>query len=262
MAEALRGDAAAAGRALEDAQRTNRSRARLYDADWARARAWTLVAGGKLTDAERAGVEATGVAVRGDRWTYEVLALHDLARFQGLGAHGNPAAAAMVARLEELADRVDGKLAPACAAHARALAAGDGVALDAAADTFGELGFDLFAAEARAAAAEAHTAAGQKARANASAERARRLAAACVGATTPLLRRLAAGGQPGDLTRRERETAELAARGHSDREIADVLYLSVRTVHAHLRSAYAKLGVAGRGELAAALDIPPDGGRE
>jgi DNA-binding CsgD family transcriptional regulator len=262
MAEALRGDAAAAGRALEDAQRTNRSRARLYDADWARARAWTLVAGGKLTDAERAGVEATGVAVRGDRWTYEVLALHDLARFQGLGAHGNPAAAAMVARLEELADRVDGKLAPACAAHARSLAAGDGVALDAAADTFGELGFDLFAAEARAAAAEAHTAAGQKARANASAERARRLAAACVGATTPLLRRLAAGGQPGDLTRRERETAELAARGHSDREIADVLYLSVRTVHAHLRSAYAKLGVAGRGELAAALDIPPDGGRE
>jgi DNA-binding CsgD family transcriptional regulator len=168
----------------------------------------------------------------------------------------------MVGRLEELADRVDGKLAPACAAHARALAAGDGVALDAAADTFAELGFDLFAAEAQAAAAEAHAALGQKARANASAERARRLAAACVGATTPLLRRLGAAGQPGDLTRREREIAELAARGHTDREIADMLYLSVRTVHAHLRSAYAKLGVAGRGELAAALDIRRDAGRE
>jgi DNA-binding CsgD family transcriptional regulator len=262
MAEALRDEADAAERALEDAQRTNRSRARLYDADWARAQAWMLVAAGKLTDAERAGVEATGVAVGGDRWTYEVLALHDLARFQGLGARGNPAAAAMVSRLEELADRVDGKLAPACAAHARALAAGDGVALDAAADTFVELGFDLFAAEAQAAAAEAHAAAGQKARAHASAERARRLAAACVGATTPLLRRLAAAGQPGDLTRREREIAELAARGHTDREIASMLYLSVRTVHAHLRSAYAKLGVHGRGELAAALDIPPDAGRE
>jgi ATP/maltotriose-dependent transcriptional regulator MalT len=262
MAEALRGEADAAERALEDAQRTNRSRARLYDADWARARAWMLVAAGKLTDAERAGVEATGVAVGGDRWTYEVLALHDLARFQGLGARGTPAAAAMVGRLEELADQVDGQLAPACAAHARALAAGDGVALDVAADTFVELGFDLFAAEAQAAAAEAHAAAGQKARAHASAERARRLAAACVGATTPLLRRLGAAGQPGDLTRREREIAELAARGHTDREIANMLYLSVRTVHAHLRSAYAKLGVAGRGELAAALDIPPDAGRE
>ncbi len=262
MGEALRGDAAAAERALEDAQSTNRSRARLYDADWARARAWTLVAAGQLTDAERAVREATGVAVRGDRWTYEVLALHDLARFQGLGARGTVAAAAMVGRLEELANRVDGRLAPACAAHARALAAGDGVALDAAAATFGELGFDLFAAEAQVAAAEAHAAAGQKASAHASTERARRLAAACVGATTPLLRRLGAAGQPGDLTRRERETAELAARGHSDREIADTLYLSVRTVHAHLRSAYAKLGVSGRGELAAALDIPGDGGRE
>jgi DNA-binding CsgD family transcriptional regulator/tetratricopeptide (TPR) repeat protein len=262
MAEALRGDADAAERALEDAQRTNRSRARLYDADWARARAWTQVAAGKLTDAERAGVEATGVAVGGDRWTYEVLALHDLARFQGLAARGTPAAAAMVGRLDELAGRVDGKLAPACAAHARALAAGDGAALDAAADTFAELGFELFAAEAQAAAAEAHAVAGQKARAHASAERARRLAAACVGATTPLLRRMGTAGQPGDLTRREREIAELAARGHTDREIADMLYLSVRTVHAHLRSAYAKLGVAGRGGLAAALDIRPDAGRE
>jgi DNA-binding CsgD family transcriptional regulator/tetratricopeptide (TPR) repeat protein len=262
MAEALRGEAGAAERALEDAQRTNRSRARLYDADWARARAWMLVAGGQLSEAERAGVEAAGVAVRGDRWTYEVLALHDLARFQGLGARGTPAAAAMVGRLEELAGRIDGRLAPACAVHARALAAGDGAALDAAAATFGELGFDLFAAEAQSAAAEAHHAAGQKAHAHASAERARRLAATCAGATTPLLRRLGATGQPGDLTRREREIAELAARGHPDREIADMLFLSIRTVHAHLRSAYAKLGVSGRGELPAALGIPGAGGRE
>jgi DNA-binding CsgD family transcriptional regulator/tetratricopeptide (TPR) repeat protein len=248
MAEALRGEAAAAERALEDAQRTNRSRARLYDADWARARAWMLAAAGKLTDAER--------------WTYEVLALHDRARFLGLGGLGTPPAAAVVGRLEELAGKVDGRLAPACADHARALANGDGVALDAAAATFSELGFDLFAAEAQAAAAEAHTAAGQNAKAHASTERARRLATACVGSTTPLLRRVETAGQPGDLTRRERETAGLAARGHSDREIADMLFLSVRTVHAHLRSAYAKLGVSGRGELAAALDIPPGDRRD
>jgi DNA-binding CsgD family transcriptional regulator len=263
MAEALRGEAGAAEQALDEAQRTNRSRARLYDADWARARAWTLVAAGHLTDADRAGVEATDVAVRAERWTYEVLALHDRARFRGVGGRlGSAATDDVVGRLEQLADMVDGQLAPACADHAKALAAGDGSGLDAVAATFGELGFDLFAAEAQAAAAEAHGAAGRKASAHASTERARRMAAACVGATTPLLRRLAAPGKPGDLTRREREIAELAARGNSDRAIADILFLSVRTVHAHLRSAYAKLGVTGRGELAAALDIPPGTGRE
>jgi DNA-binding CsgD family transcriptional regulator len=270
MAEALRGEAAAAERALDDAQRTNRSRARLYDADWARARAWALVASGRLTAGEQASVEAADVAVRAERWTYEVLALHDRVRFGGLGAAegaGSPGgaggaagAATVVGRLEELAEIVDGGLAAACAAHARALAAGDGAALDAAAVSFGGLGFDLFAAEAQAAAAEAHRAAGHKAAAHASAERARRLTDDCAGATTPRLRRLVTAGQPGALTRRERETAELAARGHTDREIADMLFLSIRTVHAHLRSAYAKLGVSGRGELVTALDVRPDTG--
>ena len=72
-----------------------------------------------------------------------------------------------------------------------------------------------------------------------------------------LLRGLVAHEQLGELTPRERETAELAARGRTDREIAEALFLSIRTVHAHLRSAYAKLGVTGRGDLAAIL-LPPD----
>ncbi|MGH9113295.1 MAG: response regulator transcription factor, partial [Acidimicrobiales bacterium] len=103
----------------------------------------------------------------------------------------------------------------------------------------------------------AHRRAGRTASANASAQRARGLAESCEGASTPLLRSLTAGDQPAELTPRERETAGLAARGLTDREIAEALFLSVRTVHAHLRSAYAKLGVAGRGELADVLGIPP-----
>ncbi len=59
------------------------------------------------------------------------------------------------------------------------------------------------------------------------------------------------------LTRRERDIATLAAGGASSKEIADRLYLSVRTVNNHLQSAYSKLGIAGRRELANALAEHP-----
>jgi DNA-binding CsgD family transcriptional regulator len=55
------------------------------------------------------------------------------------------------------------------------------------------------------------------------------------------------------LTPAERQVAELAAAGRSNREIAAVLVLSVRTVESQLSSAYAKLGVRGRAGLGAAL---------
>jgi DNA-binding CsgD family transcriptional regulator len=252
MAEALAGDAAAAERTLAEAERSTRSRARLYDVDLARARAWTQVAAGQRTQALGSLREAAAIAVDAERWTYELLALHDLARF------GTTAEAQAVAgRLAELSEQwVDGRLAPACAAHARALGGSDGEGLDAAAATFADLGFDLFAAEAQASAVEAHRRHGRKASAHASAERARRLAERCEGASTPLLRSLATAGLLDELTPREREAAELAARGLTDREIADALFLSIRTVHAHLRSAYAKLDISSRTELAAIL-LPP-----
>ena len=44
--------------------------------------------------------------------------------------------------------------------------------------------------------------------------------------------------------------AELVTQGHSNREIAGLLFLSPKTVAAHLTSAYAKLGVRSRTELA------------
>ncbi|TMR20266.1 helix-turn-helix transcriptional regulator [Nonomuraea turkmeniaca] len=42
--------------------------------------------------------------------------------------------------------------------------------------------------------------------------------------------------------------------GLTSREIADRLYLSIRTVDNHLRSAYIKLGATGRTELPDHLD--------
>ncbi len=48
----------------------------------------------------------------------------------------------------------------------------------------------------------------------------------------------------------------LAAAGRTNREIAETLYLSVRTVETHLSHAYRKLGVRSRTELALALEPP------
>lgn len=55
------------------------------------------------------------------------------------------------------------------------------------------------------------------------------------------------------LTRREREVTALAAEGDSDRQIADKLKLSLRTVEGHLYRSYTKLGISSRMELLAAL---------
>jgi DNA-binding CsgD family transcriptional regulator len=58
---------------------------------------------------------------------------------------------------------------------------------------------------------------------------------------------------------REREVAELAAAGYTDREIADRLHLSARTVESHLYRAYRKLGVGSRAALGEILGARPYG---
>lgn len=60
-------------------------------------------------------------------------------------------------------------------------------------------------------------------------------------------------GRPGArplLTEREREVLALVARGHTDRELAEQLSLSVRTVQNHLASVRRKTDLRRRSELA------------
>ncbi len=49
-----------------------------------------------------------------------------------------------------------------------------------------------------------------------------------------------------ELTKREVEVLRLVARGLSDTQVADLLVISPRTVNAHLRSIYSKLGITSR----------------
>jgi DNA-binding NarL/FixJ family response regulator len=54
-------------------------------------------------------------------------------------------------------------------------------------------------------------------------------------------------GYPAGLTAREVELLALVARGLTNGQVAQELYLSPRTVNAHLTSVYRKLGVSSRG---------------
>jgi DNA-binding CsgD family transcriptional regulator len=77
----------------------------------------------------------------------------------------------------------------------------------------------------------------------------------------------AAGGRPRrealsgpeSLTPSERRVADLAARGQSNRDIAQTLYVTPKTVEVHLTSIYRKLGISARRALPAALAGHPPG---
>jgi DNA-binding CsgD family transcriptional regulator len=66
-------------------------------------------------------------------------------------------------------------------------------------------------------------------------------------------RRSALLSGPASLTPSERRIAELARSGQSNRQIAQTLFVTPKTVEYHLRNTYRKLGIETRRELAGAL---------
>jgi DNA-binding CsgD family transcriptional regulator len=60
-------------------------------------------------------------------------------------------------------------------------------------------------------------------------------------------------GEPGGLTRREREIAELVARGMSNKDIAAALVIGRRTVESHVENILVKLGFTSRTQVASWL---------
>jgi DNA-binding CsgD family transcriptional regulator len=61
-----------------------------------------------------------------------------------------------------------------------------------------------------------------------------------------------------ELTPAEQRAARLVADGHSNKEIAALMYVSPKTVEANLSRVYAKLGVGSRTELVRFLADQPE----
>lgn len=203
------------------------------------ARAWVAAARG----GERTGVDlaraAADTAHRAGQYAVEAEALHHAARF------GDRTVAA---RLATLAKRVDGGLAGLYARHAAALASSDVSGLDAVSVDFEDAGLLLSAADAAAQAVVLYERSGHYRHNTDAAARALRLAGQCGGAATPAISAVA---RPLPISSREREIAALIAEGLSNRDIADKLTVSVRTVEGHIYRACIKLDISDREELAA-----------
>jgi len=213
-----------------------------FRVDLIRPRAWAAVAGGDAPGACALLGEGAALCREIGDHVGESTALHDLAR---LGRAGDAAD-----RLRELASRIEGPLAAARAAHTDALVVQDGAALSTSADRFESIGCLLLAAEAVCDAATAWRRKGHPRDANAAELRADGLIARCEGATTPALCDLSSRSW---LTPAEHTAAVRAAAGASNRQIAQELSLSVRTVENRLLQVYRKLGVGGRSDLPEAL---------
>lgn len=200
---------------------------------------------------DRAAVLAHKVAERcttAGRFAQAISALHLAARI----GHGR----FVVDRSAQLASSVNSAVLHARADHVLALANYDAEALAGIGDRFAQLGMRPLAAEAAAQSCAAYRKAGKHHSTRMAAAKCHRLLTsynvrlpAWVGFSTTSAHDLSIG-----LTAREREIAGYAATGLSNREIADRLTVSIRTVENHLQRAYSKLGISTRSDLILKLD--------
>ncbi len=217
-----------------------------YEVEVLQARAWARAAGGDIASGRKHLEAAAALGTDVGDLLGAVEALHGLAR---MGR-----ARQIVDRLGELAETVDGELTAARLAYTLGAARRDSRGLDEAAAQFEELGANLYAAEALGESAVHLLRAGMSREAASSQQRAARLLSRCERAVTPFVRAIGVRAQ---LTPAELDTALQAASGSTDRQIAEVMHLSVRTVENRLHRVYQKLGLSHRRELGEALrDLP------
>jgi DNA-binding CsgD family transcriptional regulator len=233
------GDHDAAAAAMEVTRQSRHPAYEYVESSYLLASAWVAAAAGRVTEAHALSRQAAEFARSHGQLAREVLALQTAGQFGDTGGAD---------RLAELTTKVEGPRAPLAARYARALAAGDAVALGAVSRDFEAMGDKLAAADAAAQASTSHRLAGQRGSALTANARAVQLAKDCGDAVSPAL---AAARVPLPFTRREHEIALLLSRGLSNRDIAKATSLSIRTVEGHIYQASTKAGVSSRSELSA-----------
>ncbi len=204
------------------------------------AEAWLAASRGRTSQAIELARQAAEFARSHGQYAREVLCLQNALQF------GDDVDAD---RLTELAEMVDAPRAGLVARWAAGLAAKDAPALLVVSQDLELMGDRIAAADAAAQAALVFSSQNLRGGRLTAGSRATQLATDC-GATTPATGRVA---EPLPLTGREREIAAMVRDGLSNKQIAEALTMSVRTVEGHIYRACAKLGLANRSDLAAVV---------
>jgi DNA-binding CsgD family transcriptional regulator len=237
---AIRGstdEAAAALDALDELRRPFRS----LDYERSLARAWVAASQGGVSEAIAVLRSSAERAAASGQFAAEVICLQTATQFGDRS--GAP-------RLRELEAIVDGTRVGYAARFAAALRDGDAAELVTVSEDFEAMGDLVAAVDAAAHAAIAYRRQDLRGSALGCMTRAEALAEQCGGANTPALQQ---AGEPLPLTDREREIVMLLGQGLSNRDVAERLTLSVRTVEGHIYKAMTKTGTTSREQLAALM---------
>jgi DNA-binding CsgD family transcriptional regulator len=248
LASSYQGDPRTAESALVDLDQGPPTAVRIQEVSTIRGRAWSALVRGELTTARDLLWEAVTLAKSWGQHSTEAEALHDLVRTGAVTPAAN--------RLELLRDVVDGSFMEARLSFCRAAARDDIDLAAQAAAQFDAIGANLFSAEASALEGRLASSGGLRRRASAAEAQAPRSLSKCERASLAWLPR---STDSTHLSEREAEVALLAAQNLTSREIAERLFVSVRTVDNHLQQVYVKLGVKRRTELAAHLSTTMSG---
>jgi DNA-binding NarL/FixJ family response regulator len=203
-----------------------------------RAEAWFQALSGDIPQAIKLVVQAGEAALDNDMPMTAAWALYDAILF-------GQSPECVVDHLRQIAVDTSAVTINAYAEHAAALATGVPEAVENVATGFTSRGEFLYAVTAYLQAGRLYRDQGKDHAAARAVANARQLDTQLppeVFADTPRV-----------LTKREAEITVLVTQGLTSREIADKLYLSVRTVNNHLTTTYTKLGVHSRDELAQVL---------
>jgi DNA-binding CsgD family transcriptional regulator len=235
------GDFAASTQALDLMERNRHPAYAFLEPRAQLAKAWVSATGGRLWEARAGAVKAADCARDNGQHAWEVRCRQAAIQFGDTG---------QASRLAELVTKVDGPRGAVVARWAQAVARQDAHTLSTVSSDLEAIGDRIAAADAAAQAAIAFRHNQQRGPALTATARASRLIGEC-GASTPATR-TAATPLP-LLTGREREISELVAAGMSNKQIAEAMELSVRTVEGHIYRCCTKLGLTHRTELAALM---------